>query len=90
MTISFLLLIACPSVLGRYLILLDKFLENCSPQEIEALTMPTLEEVRAAMDAHGTQWVKQALAANPGKCGQVMMIHVHCRNLHEFAYYGNA
>ena len=54
MTVSFLLLMACPSVLCRYLILLDKFLEDRSPQEIEALTMPTLEEVREALDAQGT------------------------------------
>ena len=60
------LLIACPSILGRYLILLDKFLEDFSSQEIEAVTMPTLEEVRAAMDARGTQWVQQALAIDTG------------------------
>ena len=55
-----------PFVLGRYLILLDKFLEDFSSQEIEAVTMPTLEEVRAAMDARGTQWVQQALAIDTG------------------------
>ena len=72
MSVSFLSLMACPSVLCRYLILLDKFLENRSPQEIEALTMPTLEEVREALDAHGTQWVQQALAASTGGCRQVI------------------
>ena len=77
--VSFMMLIACPSVLGRYLILLDKFLADFSPQEVEALTMPTLEEVRATMDASGTQWVQQALTANPSKCCQVMMNHVYYR-----------
>ena len=84
MTVSFLLLMACPSVLCRYLILLDKFLENRSPQEIEALTMPTLEELREAFDAQGAQWVQQALAANTGGCRQVMWILAHYRILHEF------
>ena len=50
------MLIACPSVLGRYLFLLDEFVANLSPQEVEALEMPTLEEVRAAIDARGTHW----------------------------------
>ena len=60
----FIILIACSSVLGRYLILLDKFLADLSPHEIEAVVMPTLEEVRDAMDARGTQWVQQALTGN--------------------------
>ena len=84
MTVSFLLLMACSSVLCRYLILLDKFLENRSPQEIEALTMPTLEEVREALDAQGAQWVQQALAANTVGWRQVMWILAHYRILHEF------
>ena len=71
MIVSFMMLIACPSVLGRYLIMLDKFLADLSPQEFEALVMPTLEEIRATMDARGTQWVQQALAGNPSECYQV-------------------
>ena len=47
--------------------LLDKFLEDMSPQEIEAVTMPTLDELHATMDAQGAQWVQQALAAAPGE-----------------------
>ena len=66
MTVSFLLLMACSSVLCRYLILLDKFLEDRSPREIEALTMPTLDELREAFDEQGAQWIQQALAANTG------------------------
>ena len=66
MTVSFLLLMACSSVLCRYLILLDKFLEDRSPQEIEALTMPTLDELRETFDEQGAQWIQQALAANTG------------------------
>ena len=60
---------ACFSVLCRYLILLDKFLAELPPQEIEAVEMPTLEEVREALDARGTQWVRQALATerDPGE-----------------------
>ena len=51
----FITLMACYSVLCRYLILLDKFLTELSPQEIEAVEMPTLEEVREALDARGTR-----------------------------------
>ena len=47
--------------------MLDKFLENMSLQEIEAATIPTLEELRATMDEEGTQWVQQALATTPGE-----------------------
>ena len=72
-------LIACPLALGRYLILLDKFLEDLSPQEIEAVTIPTLDEVRTAMDAQGTQWVQQALAIVPGKCRQVLWIPTYSK-----------
>ena len=57
----------CSLTLDRYLILLDKFLEELSPQEVEAATIPTLEELHAAMDAQGAQWVQQALAAAPGE-----------------------
>ena len=57
---------ACSSVPGRYLILLDKFLAEIPPQEIGAVVMPTLEEVREALDARGTQWVEQALATAQG------------------------
>ena len=47
--------------------MLDKFLENLSPLEVEAATIPTLEELHAEMDAQGAQWVQQALAAAPGE-----------------------
>ena len=47
--------------------LLDKFLEDMSPREIEAATIPTLEELRATMDEEGAQWVQQALATTPGE-----------------------
>ena len=47
--------------------MLDKFLENMSLQEIEAATIPTLEELRATMDEEGAQWVQQALATTPGE-----------------------
>ena len=47
--------------------LLDKFLEDMSPREIEAATIPTLEEVQTEMDAQGAQWVQQALATDPGE-----------------------
>ena len=47
--------------------LLDKFLEDMSPREIEAATIPTLDELHATMDAQGAQWVQQALAAAPGE-----------------------
>ena len=68
--VCFIILIACSSVLGRYLILLDKFLADLSPQEMEAMVMPTLEEVRDAMDARGAQWVRQALAGNSSEYRQ--------------------
>ena len=71
MIVSFMMLMACPSVPGRYLILLDEFLADFSPQEVEALTMPSLEEVRATRDARGTQGVQQVLAAYPSECCQV-------------------
>ena len=62
----------CVSLLpGRYLFLLDEFVADLSPQEVEALVMPTLEEVRASIDARGTQWMQQALAGNSGECCQV-------------------
>ena len=47
--------------------MVDKFLENMSLQEIEAATIPTLEELRATMDEEGAQWVQQALATTPGE-----------------------
>ena len=47
--------------------MLDKFLENMSLQEIEAATIPTLEELHATMDEEGAQWVQQALATTPGE-----------------------
>ena len=86
--VSFRLLIARHLLLGRYLILLDRFLADFTPQEIEAMTMPTLEEVRATLDARGSQLVQQALASVPGKSGLVMCIHAPCRNLHEFSTIG--
>ena len=60
--VSSLLLFACLSVLRRRLVLMDEFVADLSPQEVEALEMPTLEEVRAAIDARGPQWMQQALA----------------------------
>ena len=81
-------LIACPSTLGRYLILLDKFLTYFAPQEIEALNMPTVEEVRAAVDARGTQWVQRPLATNTGRCCQVMLNLVSVETYMKFVYYG--
>ena len=47
--------------------MLDKFLENMSLQEIEAATIPSLEELRATMDEEGALWVQQALASTPGE-----------------------
>ena len=49
------------------------------------MTMPTLEEVRATLDARGSQLVQQALASVPGKSGLVMCIHASCRIFHEFS-----
>ena len=54
------------------------------PQEIEAMVMPSLEEVSATMDSRGSQWVQQALAPNRGESGRGMKIHVHCRNFLEY------
>ena len=83
--VSFRLLIARHSFLGRYLILLDRFLADSTPQEIEAMTMPTLEEVREALDARNSQLVQQALASVPGKSSLVMRAHTTCRIFHEFS-----
>ena len=63
--------------------MLDEFLTEFSPQEIEALDMPTLEEVRAAVDTRGTQCVQRSLATNTGWCHQVMLEPCFNRNLHE-------
>ena len=48
------------------------------------MTMPTLEEVREALDARDSQLVQQALASVPGKSGLVMRAHASCRIFHEF------
>ena len=47
--------------------LLDKHLDGMALRDIEAATMPTLEELQAEMDEQGAQWVKEALASDPGK-----------------------
>ena len=47
--------------------LLDKHLDGMALRDIEAATMPTLEELQAEMDEQGAQWVKDALATHPGK-----------------------
>ena len=49
------------------------------------MTMPTLEEVREALDARNSQLVQQALASVPGKSGLVMRVHASCRIFHEFS-----
>ena len=54
--------------------LVDKFLEDMSPRDIEAATIPTLEELQSEMDAQGAQWVKQALASDPGKYRLVLCL----------------
>ena len=46
----------------RYLFLLDEFLEERSPQGIEATTLPTLDGLRSALSAEGLQRVQQARA----------------------------
>ena len=52
---------------NRYLVLLDKHLEGMSLKDIKAATMPTLEELQKEMDDRGAQWVRDALAMDPGK-----------------------
>ena len=47
--------------------LLDKHLDGMALRDIKAATMPTLEELQAEMDEQGAQWVKDALATDPGK-----------------------
>ena len=54
--------------------LLDKFLGGMSPRDIEAATMPTLEELQAEMDEQGAQWVKEALASDPGKYHLILFL----------------
>ena len=51
----------------RYLVLLDKHLDGMAPKDIKAATMPTLEELQAEMDNQGAQWVRDALATDPGE-----------------------
>ena len=43
--------------------LLDEFLAQIPPEDIPAIVMPTLEEVRQTMDAQGADWVDRTLAA---------------------------
>ena len=52
---------------NRYLVLLDKHLDGMAPKDIKAATMPTLEELQAEMDNQGAQWVRDALATDPGE-----------------------
>ena len=53
--------------LGRYLTLLDRFLEGIPPQDIEAITILTLEEVSQSLGAQDALWVDQALASAPSE-----------------------
>ena len=53
--------------LGRYLSLLDRFLEGIPPQDIEAVTIPTLEEVSQTLGAQDALWIDRALAAAPSE-----------------------
>ena len=52
----------------RYLTLLDRFLEGIPPQDIEAITIPTLEEVSQTLGAQDALWVDRALASAPSEC----------------------
>ena len=53
--------------LGRYLTLLDTFLEGIPPQDIEAITIPTLEKVSQSLGAQDALWVDHALASAPSE-----------------------
>ena len=71
---------------GRYLFLLDEFLEELSPQGIEATTLPTLDGLRSALSEQGLQRVQQARAGTqraragaPGRYHQSGSMTVYSR-----------
>ena len=64
---------------NRYLVLLDKHLEGMSLKDIKAATMPTLEELQKEMDDQGAQWVREALAMDPGKYYFSNRWHLHLK-----------
>ena len=66
---------------NRYLVLLDKHLEGMALKDIKAATMPTLEELQSEMDDQGAQWVRDALATDPGEY-QLTLVDNYARNQH--------
>ena len=58
---------ACLTFLGRYLTLMDRFLEGIPPQDIKAITIPTLEEVSQTLGAQDALWVDRALDSAPSE-----------------------
>ena len=66
---------------NRYLVLLDKHLDGMAPKDIKAATMPTLEELQAEMDNQGAQWVRDALATDPGEY-KVSLVDNYASNHH--------
>ena len=50
-----------------YLCLLDRYLDNIPPEDVEVIEIPTLEEVSQTLDAQDPQWVDQALATAPSE-----------------------
>ena len=50
-------------------------------KDIKAATMPTLEELQAEMDNQGAQWVRDALATDPGEY-KVSLVDNYARNHH--------
>ena len=52
----------------RYLTLLDRFLEGIPPQDVEAIEIPSLEEVSQSVGAQDALWVDRALASAPSEC----------------------
>ena len=57
----------CLTSPGRYLTLLDRFLEGIPPQDIESIAIPTLEEVLQTLGAQDALWVDRALASAPSE-----------------------
>ena len=55
--------------------LLDKHLDGMALRDIKAATMPTLEELQTEMDEQGAQWVKDALATDPGKYHPTLVVN---------------
>ena len=55
--------------------LLDKHLEGMALKDIRAATMPTMEELQREMDQQGAQWVKDALATDPGKYHPTLVVN---------------